>query len=399
MMVMRRASREISPLIPIGLWAILALGLSGCTSTGSWFTGPDKPSDESLQEYVEPKPGQTVGLHRLWRSGVVGAPDKYLFHSTGVALDDDLYAVGTFQGKVVAMNPTDGAVRWKTDIGAAIAGGVSADAQRLYAGTIRAEMVALDRQDGHELWRTSVATAIASPPRVVKGLVVFLTLDNRTYALDAATGQRRWVHNTTPVPLVVMGSGVPGVTSGAVLVGYSTGEVFALSPTDGKSLWNFNMTMMGGGRSELDLLQGVVAPIIATSRVVFAATHQGRVMALQPTTGKPFWERPLSVVRTPLLVEDRLIVSDVEGNLVALRGTDGIPIWKTRLSDALLTAPVMFHERIVVGDSKGRLFAVDPASGQVVGLDRFGEPLFADPQVMGSYLYLWTNDGNAYRFE
>ncbi|MEO5369186.1 MAG: PQQ-binding-like beta-propeller repeat protein [Magnetococcus sp. DMHC-1] len=354
--------------------------------------------DETVQEYVEPKPGKSVGLKRLWRSGVAGSPDKYLMHPGGVALDERLLAVGTFQGKVVALNPADGSTLWKTDLGASISGGVAADAERVYAGTIQAEMIALDRRTGRELWRSGVATSVASPPRPVRDLVVFLTLDNRTYALDAATGQRRWVHNTTPEPLVVMGAGTPAVQKGMVLVGYSSGEIFALSQNEGKPLWTTNLTVMGG-RSELDLLQDVNAPLLVTPKAIFAANHQGRLMALQPATGKPYWERTISVVRTPLLVENRLVVSDVEGSLALLNVADGTPLWQTRLSDALLTTPVMFHDQIVVADSKGRIFAVDPTSGRVVGLDHFGEPIFADPLVDSGFLYLWTNDGNAYRFE
>ncbi|MBF0178119.1 MAG: outer membrane protein assembly factor BamB [Magnetococcales bacterium] len=380
----------------VGLGLSLALG--GCSKSGAWFNGPEKPVDETVQEYVEPKPGKSVGLDRLWRRGVASSPDKFLLHPTGMALDDTLLAVGTFQGRVVAMNPADGSVYWKADLGAAIGGGVAADAERVYAGTTQAEMVALDRRDGRELWRASVATAVASPPRVVRDLVIFVTLDNRTYALDGATGQRRWVHNTSPEPLVIMGAGTPSVLRGTVLVGYASGELFALSLEDGKPQWTYNMTIMGS-RSELDLLQNVTAPLLVTPRAVFAATHQGRLMALQPNSGKPFWERAMSVIHTPLLVDDRLVVADVDGSLSVLSAADGVPFWQTHLSDALLTAPVMFHDRIIVGDSKGRIFAVDPASGRVVGLDHFGDPMFADPLVVGGHLYLWTNEGNVYRFQ
>ncbi|MBF0623825.1 MAG: outer membrane protein assembly factor BamB [Magnetococcales bacterium] len=383
--------------IPAALLALTLL-LTGCSSAGPWFGGKEKPEDEKVQDYVEPKPGQPVGLKQLWRTGVAGSPDEYFFHPRTIGLTGEAVYMATRDGQVTALSRPEGDTLWETDLDAPVAGGVAVDETRVYVGTLDGDMVALHRADGKPAWRVPVSSSVASAPQVAAGKVIFLTLDNRTYALDAASGERLWVHTTPPESLVVMGAATPTVSGRMVLVGYSSGEVFALALDSGQRIWSTNLTVLGK-RSELDLLQDVDAPVVAGEGRFYAVNHQGRLVALQPSKGTFLWERSLSAVRRPLLADNRLYVSDVDGSLTALGTEDGIPLWTTRLSDGLLTAPVMYRGRIVVGDSKGRLFAVDPTSGRVLGLDHLGDDLFSDPVVDGNNLFLWTNDGNTYRFE
>jgi outer membrane protein assembly factor BamB len=159
-------------------------------------------------------------------------------------------------------------------------------------------------------------------------------------------------------------------------------------------LWAENLSITGG-RSELDLLQGVAAGIVLSEegdnpisgiKKLFAVNHQGRAVALLPRNGARVWERRLSAIRRPWLLGKQLFFSEMEGHVVAL-------------SDGLLTAPVAMAGKVVVADNRGRLISLDSNTGRVLGMDKLGEAVLADPVLVDNSLFLWTNEGNVLRYD
>lgn len=384
-----------------GMMVLLLAVLSGCASPGSWFSDDKDNKSEAIRKSLVAEPGQATGLVESWSRSVAGKPDSHFFHpGRFVVTGNDLF-VATYQGSVVRLARKDGAVVWKKEIAESIKGGVAVDDTRVYSGTEEGEMTAILRTDGAEVWRQRVSTSVSSAPVVVDGKVFFTTLDNRLYALDAGTGAVLWVNNNAPEALVIMGAATPTVDQDRLYVGYSSGDVHAVSMADGKLLWSDNLTVVGG-RTELDMLQDVDASVVtdgrlnvgSQNRLVFAVSHQGRLVAMSRDAGRRIWNNDLSAIRRPLVWNDRLFVADVDGNMRALGMDDGLELWRGDISDGLLTAPVRFKDRIFVADNKGRLFSLDPTSGRVVGLDKIGDPILADPVVVDQDMYIWTNDGD-----
>lgn len=377
--------------------------LSGCSTTesmGQWVR--EKSEKLWLEEQPTvaiPDPGREVNLEAVWRASVAGKPDKDLAHPGRLVVHGADLFVGTYDGAVIRVDRGTGHALWEQELGGGVAGGVAADGDRVYAGTVEGAVVALDRGDGHELWRFQAPSAIASAPTVANDLLLVVTLDNRTIALNAATGARRWHHAAPAESLVVMGAATPVVADGQVYVGYSSGEVFALEQNRGEPLWAENLTV-ARGRSELEMLQDVDAAVVVAGSRLFAVNHQGRMTALDRRNGGRLWQQTVSAVRTPLLVDNKvLFVSETTGHLTAIQAEDGAVLWRTLLTDALLTAPVAFHGELLVADSEGRLFALEPNEGRVVGRTLLEQAVFADPVVVGAGLYLWTNKGGLIRYE
>lgn len=366
-----------------GLCLAALLTLSACSST-----------DEKVEAYVEPDPGQSIGLEKEWSRSIGGGADEYFQHPGVIALAGNEAYVGTYGGKVARVSLNGGRTAWDVDLDTEVSGGVELGPERVFVGTAGGEMVALSRADGEQLWRVRVSTKVASAPRYAEGRIFFTTLDNRTFALDAKSGERLWVHQSVPEPLVMMGAAQPTVKDGVVYIGYSSGEVFALGVQDGATRWSVNLMVLGG-RSEVDRLQDVDADLIIGDRRIFAVNHQGSIAAIDKESGRRLWRRKFSGIRTPLLKNGRLYVSHVDGSLAAVSEEGGAVLWSSVLSDGVLTAPAMVGGKLMVADDKGRLFAVEPRRGEVVGLDRLSDPVYGAPRSLaGNGLLLWTNDGN-----
>lgn len=382
--------------------------LAGCTGLLETFDLGDadvvQVGDAEERALAQLQSVDPIGLHKVWKTSVARSPGEHMQHPGHMVVSGKDVFLGTFQGDVVRLNREDGRVLWESGAGGPVAGGVAVDGQRVFAGTREGEMLAFSQKDGHELWRVRVSTSVASAPVVAGDRLLFLTLDNRTHALNTEDGKRLWVHTTPPESLVLMGAAMPTVQDDRVYVGYASGEVFALSLEKGTSVWQEDLSVLGG-RSELELLQDVDAAIVALRgagagvKKLFAVNHQGRVVALYPRSGAREWEQPFSSIRRPLVLHNRLFLSDMDGSLVAVSVEDGLRVWRTRLTKGLLTAPVAMGDRILVADTSGQLFVLDAGTGQVLGLDRLDETVWADPVVVDNSLFLWTHDGDLLRYD
>lgn len=393
------------------LLILLLLGLSGCSTVSSWTDTVtdvlwfDDDDDVDLSGYVEPKPGQKLPWKKVWSRSLDGEPDDHLIHPRKISYDEESAYVGTYEGHIARVALSDGDVLWRVDLRAPVSGGVTRFGEHIFAGTADGEVFALNRHNGSLVWRQRVSTKVASAPLVQDGLVIFTTLNNRTYALAIEDGERIWTHSSVPVALVVQGASTPTSNGREVFVGYSTGEVFALRLRDGQELWGDNLSRVSG-RSELDRLQDVDAEVVigpdgigVRMPQVFSVNHQGYLMALHPTSGSRYWRSRFSAIRKPLLWRNRLFLSDVDGYVVSVGVSDGLEVWRTQVSNGTLTAPTLVNDQIVVADSRGRLVAMDATSGRVTAMNYLGDPVMADPVVADNKLLIWTNDGDLISYQ
>ena len=172
-------------------------------------------------------------------------------------------------------------------------------ADRIYAADGYGELVALDRFSGKRIWRTRVGA-------VEKGMLsAFNFLDRKD-------------------PSFV--SGGVGAGAGFVLLGTTLGEVIAVSAADGTEVW----------RSRVDA--EVLAAPVTGDDLVFAQTIDGRLLALEESTGEVRWsfdnQVPVLTLRgtsTPVYSGDVVYTGFSNGKISALRTENGEPIWEHRV--------------------------------------------------------------------
>ncbi|MBF0142967.1 MAG: PQQ-binding-like beta-propeller repeat protein [Magnetococcales bacterium] len=385
------------------LAAALGVVVGGCAPSGWFGDSPGKGKVETVAEYREPKPAAVrdggLLLEKRWSRSVASEADEHFSHPGHSVLEGKDLFVATSQGEVVRVDARDGGVHWRVDTEGGISGGVALAAGRLFVGNREGVLLALDRESGKPLWKRNVGSSVSSAPAVAGERLVVVTLDGHVHAFRTTDGEPLWVHESPFEPQVVMGSATPVMDKGLVYVGLASGEVTALSQQDGRPKWSHNLSQSRRG-GEIEMLRDVDADVVLMPvsapglRMAYAVSFQGNMVALHAESGDLLWERAVSAIRRPLILNNQLIVPDLEGNLVALSADDGVVLWKTRLSDGLLTAPVEYRGKIGVADGGGRLFVVEPASGRVLGMERLGEAILADPMVAHEGIYLWSNEGN-----
>lgn len=285
-------------------------------------------------------------------------------------------------GRVVCLSRAEGKRRWRVDLRAELAAGPTVAYNQVFVGTRKGEVMALSAENGHELWRAALSSEVLAPPAVGSDLVVVRTVDGRVSALERATGKPRWNWQGVAPTLALRALSRPELLTDAVLVGLSSGELVALTRDEGQVIWQRRIAEPSG-KSELDRLVDIAADVAMSGDLLFVATYQGRLVAMDLRSGQFTWQQPLSSYRAVSIGHDTVYAVDADSRVVAFGAADGTVIWRQEaLMARSLTAAVPLGDNLLVGDFDGYVHVIRQADGELVGRLRVGtEPIVADPLV------------------
>jgi outer membrane protein assembly factor BamB len=125
-----------------------------------------------------------------------------------------------------------------------------------------------------------------------------------------------------------------------------------------QKLWSASL---GGGDKRLRV---GLAPV-ADGGKVFAASHDGDVVALDVASGRNHWriktKRPLSA--GPGVGAGVVVVGSEKGDVIALSEDSGAELWRIKVGGELLSAPAVSEKAVVVRTVDGRLRGLAPSDG------------------------------------
>lgn len=261
------------------------------------------------------------------------------------------------------------------------------------------------------------------------------------YALDVATGQRRWFY---PTACSIKHS--VSVAGGIVYAGTVQGDVLAVNANSGKLEWSYSL----GDSMELwmfasplvvgdvvyagtakrfvaidaatgnplwsdDNLAGVwlayhSSPVAGNGLIYVGLTAPNGLFALDSRTGKVRWQQKnlSSLHSTPSLDGDTLYT--VCGGLAAVSAKSGRQKWKTVIGGEIASTPTLAGDRLLVGTADGKLLAFDAAGGKPLWQYASGEkpspsklsfapyqavsnPMIGSPTISGRVAYIGTAGG------
>lgn len=147
------------------------------------------------------------------------------------------------------------------------------------------------------------------------------------------------------------------------------GKVYAIDPATGRTRWE--------SKTDVELSAGPGAG----DGLVAVGTNDGTVIALDAADGKQRWRAKLSgeVLAAPLVAGDRVVVRTVDGRLRALHAADGKEAWMVedlvpRLTLRGTSPPVRAGDNVVGGFDSGRVMAVALASGDILWQAQVSSP-------------------------
>ena len=299
-------------------------------------------------------------LTRVWKASTGEGASRYTrVLSQPIVANGRVYAMdGAVQ--VSAYDAATGERLWQVDLkpederGSSFGGGIGFWNDRLYASTGYAQVLALDPADGRVIWRSNVGSPVRSAPTV------------------------------------------------------SDGRVFAITVETGRPLWSDNLASTRNVDAVSTLADIRGRPVIDRGRV-YAASHSGRMAAIDLRTGERAWEQELGGTHSLWVAGDYVYVLSTDNELICLTRNEGKVRWvrllpsyqdeKKRKDPMVWAGPVLGGDRLIVLSSDGGALSISPYTGEPLGREEMSGGGYFEPAIADKSLYVLTDDANlsAYR--
>ncbi|EMI46062.1 PQQ-binding-like beta-propeller repeat protein [Rhodopirellula sp. SWK7] len=272
-------------------------------------------------------------------------------------------------GAVPQTLPRELKILWETQTEEAIETTPVSDGVRVYITDVMGSVEALDAQTGKSIWRRSFDTGFVAPAGLYLPSSVTPSDSIETAKLPVIDAQKS-ITDASSDPL--SNDDTTGRTSGyeqpLLIVGDVEGNVEAMNPETGESLWKF--------------------------------TTDGEINAAPAFFAVPLQRDPsLSNAEKSEQFEIRLLQTSQDGCLYCLNAHTGKLVWKYETGDQIRCAASIGSGKTFLGGCDGALHIVDLATGEAAREAMpLGGPTGSTPAVIGDEVFLPIMDGAVFAF-
>ena len=191
----------------------------------------------------------------------------------------------------------------------------------------------------------------------------------------------------------------PVAADGHLFMADAEGKVVALDPRTGRVIWRTN--------TKAPLSSG---PSVGGGLVI-VGTADAQVIALNEQTGKMVWQIKASnqVLAAPQISQGRVIITTISGKVSALSAQTGQQLWMYDHGAPTMvlrggSLPQVVDNKVIVGFSDGKLAAFDLGDGHIIWQQTIAMPqgaaqvqqmvdIIADPVIADGTIYVATYQG------
>jgi outer membrane protein assembly factor BamB len=375
----------------------LILSLGACSTVKGWFEMDDDDDPTAPVELVDIE--QTVKIKKLWSVGVGDGQGKGLYRLQPVMTGDTLYAASA-DGEVKAIGRNKGKALWKVDLETKLSGGVGHYGDAVFLGSSDGSVLKLSAATGELLWSTRLQGEVLAPPQGNGQVVVAQTYDGKLQGLDADSGEKLWTYDSDVPVLTIRGTSAPILNGNTVFAGFANGRVVAFNADTGGVMWEVRVAI-SQGRSEIERIVDVDGHMALIGNELYAASYQGRVVAIDVASGRKLWQKDVSSFSGVSQGFGNVYVTDEDGTISAyLRNGQGLRWEQSALGYRELSRPTPVSSYVAVVDLEGYLHLVSQVDGEFVGrVKAGGGGARADMIANGNLLYVFTNSGSLIAYE
>lgn len=343
--------------------------LLGACGTAARKTYPQLPSVPAA-----------IDVQPIWIASV-GERSPYEFRQLPVTVSDGDVYVAYAGGEVGALGIKHGHLQWRVKVKGKISSGPAVGQGLVIVSTENADLIALAQDSGKELWRTQLPSVVLSRPLITADRLYVQTNDEKLYALSLKDGSRIWVEGNEAPSLSLRGTATPVLIDGKVVTGFADGQLVAYEPATGNVLWDSTVAVPHG-RSDLERVVDIDGILGTDDHMIYATTFQGHIAAVSSTDGRVVWNREMSSYQGVALDKTQLYVSDAEGYVWALDRKTGATLWRQeKLKGRDVSVPRVMDQAVVVADGGGYVHWLSKEDGGFLArtnLKKLHQELFVD---------------------
>ncbi|MBI1360463.1 MAG: PQQ-binding-like beta-propeller repeat protein [Alphaproteobacteria bacterium] len=344
-----------------------------------------------------------------WRVNIgQGSNRKKRLVAPPVIADGRLYVIDADQ-KVSALDADTGRRIWSKQLKAlhkkdntAIGGGLAVAGDKLLVSSGFGYLAALSTADGKELWRERTDSPLSGSPAVIGPRAFVTSTDNQIYAFDVNTGEIIWSDQAIAESARILSSPSPAVNEDLLVAPYTSGELIAYLPANGRRLWQDTLTTIGRF-TPLSAINDIAGHPTIEGGIAYAASYSGVLTAIDTRSGQRLWAILFGSRLGPIVAGDYLFIVGVEGQVACIQKIDGKVVWVRNLPEykkvkkkkgrIVWTGPLIASNRLIVVNSEGELLALSPQTGETTAEMKLGSDVLIQPVAANGLMYVLTDKG------
>jgi outer membrane protein assembly factor BamB len=321
------------------------LGAVVCAGCSGW-------QKRDLPRQIQLEPQWTRSTYQREHLGY-----RYL-HRASPVLFEDLVIQSNATDGLVAFGDRFGQLRWKREISLGVEGGVVEAGGRLFFASSAARFFCLDARSGKTIWTFDFRSEGLAKATVTRDTVYFVNGTNVLYALDRESGAQKWLYSRRDsAPVSIRGASQPLVEEGRVYAGFGDGFVVALAADNGRQIWEREINSQARFRD-------VDAQPILVNGVLYVAGFDSGLVALRATNGEVVWRNDDGGYDAVTVVDKVIFYSTSDGRVLAVDLSTGKQIWSYTVESGYATRPTHFRGLLVVGESSGDAVVLNASTGR-----------------------------------
>ncbi|MBE7636986.1 PQQ-binding-like beta-propeller repeat protein [Sneathiella sp. P13V-1] len=346
-------------------------------------------------------------LEEVWSRNVGEGNSETIRIPTRPIIADGRLFVMDARSRVRAYEAATGRYLWGVNLtprgeeSGTVGGGISAGYNRLVAATSYGEVFVLDPATGRQYWKEDVGSPVRAAPTIAEDAVFVITVDSRVIALELEDGENRWDYEGGIETTGLLGAASAAVDNGLVIVPFSTGELYALRADNGQQAWS-DQLQKKRRYSSLTSLADINANPVIDRGLAIAASFSGHMVGIDTRSGNRKWDQEISTLQTPWVAGDFIFAVTTDGELVCLSRQTGLIRWVRSLGKyedpedksglIVWNGPVLVSDRLILTNNYGIAVSVSPYDGEILGKLELDDPVSIPPVVAGGILYILTDD-------
>ena len=388
-------------LVPDATLAASTITLPAAQPSGDWTQSGMNASKA---------PGNLVAGEQFkvdWRAGAgEGSGELKRIVAAPVAKAGRIYTIDSNQ-VVTAFDTASGKRVWENKLKASnpkwdeytVGGGLAIAGEKLIVASGFAYIAALNLSDGTEIWHRRVETPLSSSPAILGNRAFLTSTNNDFYAVNTDTGEVIWNDQALSESARVLSSPSPAVNQDILAVGYSSGELIAYLPANGRRLWTDTLTSTGR-YTPLSAINDIAGKPTIQDGVVYVASHSGILTAIDARSGTRIWSKTFGSRQGPVIGGDLLYVVGTNSKVAAINKIDGKVAWVRELPEfrdnnvenrIVWTGPLLASNRVVIASSEGDVIALSPQNGETLADIRLGQPVYIEPIAANGKIFVLTD--------
>ena len=262
--------------------------------------------------------------------------------------------------------------------------------------------------DGSIIWENNINLPILSAPIIYRGYIYFITLNNKIYAMDFATGEVKWSFQTIFDDKKSLFTGVPAAIDNIIIAPFSNGEIIAFIYDTGSILWSENVSKVSS-LSNFDIKDIAANPVISDDKI-YTLSNNGKLVATNMINGSLAWSLEISGTNSPSISNMQLYVIDNESRLFCINKMSGEIYWITQLEENKngkksgksndWKGPYLINGLLYTLSTHGELLSISPITSEILSSKNIKiTGISIDPVILSKNIFIIDNNSNIYKLD